>query len=406
VSNGENYAFDPSMGRKHSFLRPRIITKGPEGQLELRGFVSAIVKEIRAMSIAASFVRQTILFFLVLMLSSTLVGFQQGLAAETPSARQATPDPSPVTQAEDDTFPVSITRSDGVTLEISERPERIVSLSAGGTELFFAVGAGDQLVAADMFSDYPEEANALPKVDAFQPDPEAILTHNPDLVLVTYDADGIVSALEQAGVPVLFLDVPESIDGLLEQARQFGEITGNREAAEELVAGMEERIAAITSKLAKVEEGPRVYHELDETFFTVGPDSFVGDLYNLLNAQNIAAGAPGGYPQLSAEAIIERNPEVIILPTGEGEDGTTPEDVKARPGWDVIDAVQNDRVYEIDRDIVSRPGPRIIDGLEQLAGLLYPETFAISQPLLIVRQETFVSSRNVFTASDDQHIAA
>lgn len=357
------------------------------------------------MSKTLSLVRQMILLALVLALSSSLVGYQQGAVAQTPSASQATPGPSPVTQAEDDTFPVSITRSDGVTLEIPERPERIVSLSAGGTELFFAIGAGDQLVAADMFSDYPEEANALPKVDSFQPDPEAILAHNPDLVLVTYDADEIVAALEQAGVPVLYLEVPESIDGLLEQARQFGKITGNREAAEELVADMEERIEAVTSKLADV-EGPRVYHELDETFFTVAPDSFVGDLYNLLNAQNIAAGAPGGYPQLSAEAIIERNPEVIILPTGEGEDGTTPEDVKARPGWDVIDAVKNDRIYQIDRDIVSRPGPRIIDGLEQLAKLLYPETFAISQPLFIVRSETFASSHHVFIASVDQRITA
>lgn len=358
------------------------------------------------MSKVLSLVRQMILLTLVLTLSSTLVGYQQGAAAQTPSASQATPGASPMAQVEDDTFPVSITRSDGVTLEIPERPERIVSLSAGGTELFFAIDAGDQLVAADMFSDYPEEANALPKVDAFQPDPEAILAHNPDLVLVTYDADEIVAALEQAGVPVLYLEVPESIDGLLEQARQFGKITGNRQAAEELIADIEERIEAVTSKLADEEEGPRVYHELDETFFTVAPDSFVGDLYNILNAQNIAAGAPGGYPQLSAEAIIERNPEVIILPTGEGEDGTTPEDVKARPGWDVIDAVKNDRIYEIDRDIVSRPGPRIIDGLEELAKLLYPETFAISQPLFIVRSETFASSHHAFTASVDQRITA
>lgn len=358
------------------------------------------------MSNALTLVRQIMLLALVLTLSTSLIGYQQGAAAQTPSASQVTPGASPVTQTEDDTFPVSITRSDGVTLEIAERPERIVSLSAGGTELFFAIGAGDQLVAADMFSDYPEEANALPKVDSFQPDPEAILAHNPDLVLVTYDADGIVAALEQTGVPVLYLEVPESLDGLLEQARQFGKITGNREAAEELVAGMEERIAAVTSKVANVENGPRIYHELDETFFTVAPDSFVGDLYNLLNAQNIAAGAPGGYPQLSAEAIIEQNPEVIILPTGEGEDGTTPEDVKARPGWDVIDAVENDRIYEIDRDIVSRPGPRIIDGLEQLAKLLYPETVATSQPLFILRSDTFASNQHVFTASLDQRITA
>lgn len=304
-------------------------------------------------------------------------------AAGTPTPEKATPSPTPAMEAEVGEFPVSIIRSDGVTLEIEQRPERIISLSPGGTEMFFAIGAGDQLVAAETWSDYPPEAEELPKVDAFQPDPEAILAHDPDLVLITYDADGIVAALDEAGISVLYLEVPESLDALIEQARQFGEITGNTETAEELAVSMEERIEAITSELADVEKGPRIYHELDDTFFTVSPESFVGDLYNLLKAQNIAAGASGGYPQLSAEVIIEQNPEVIILPTGGNEGETTSEDVKARSGWDVIDAVQNDRIYEIDRDILSRPGPRIVDGMEQLADLLYPEKFAISHDLFI-----------------------
>ena len=342
-----------------------------------------------------SLVRQLLVVALMLTLFSTAVTAQQGTRAGTPSPTGATPEASPVAHGQD-TFPVTITRSDGVDLVISERPERIVSLSAGGTEMLYAIGASGQLVAADIFSDYPPAADELPKVDAFQPDPEAILAHNPDLVLITYDPDGIVDALEQAGVSVLYLEVPESLDGLIEQVRLFGRVTGNTDGAEGLAAAMEARIAAVEQQLADVEDGPRVYHELDETFFTVAPDSFVGDLYTILKAENIAAGAPGAYPQLSAEIIVERNPEVIILPTGGGEGETTPEDVKARPGWDVIDAVQNDRIYEIDRDIISRPGPRIIDALEQLATLLYPD--------ITERESTL--GHHLFPSRVEQQIAA
>lgn len=283
---------------------------------------------------------------------------------------------SPVARAEE--FPITVTRSDGKPLTIERPPQRIVSLSAGGTELFFAVGAGEQLVAAEKYSDYPPEANELPKLDSYRPDPEAIVASDPDLVLVDHDADGIVAKLDELGVPALYWEVPTSIDGVIEEVRLIGRITGQTEEAEELATSMKARIDAITGKLADVEQGPRLYHELDPTFFTVSPESFVGDLYTLLKAQNIAAGGDTEYPQLSKEMIIERNPEVIVVATGPGEGRTTAEDVKARPGWDVISAVKNDRVYEINEDIVSRPGPRVVDGLEHVATLLYPERFASS----------------------------
>jgi len=136
---------------------------------------------------------------------------------------------------------------------------------------------------------------------------------------------------------------------------------------------MEEGIDAITDRLVDVVEGPRVYHELDNTFFTVAPDSFVGDFYNLLEAQNIAEGATTAYPQLTQEEVLARDPEVIIL--ADGDAGESPETVKARPGWGAISAVKNDRVYVVDPDIISRPSPRVVEGLEELARFLYPEKF-------------------------------
>jgi iron complex transport system substrate-binding protein len=292
--------------------------------------------------------------------------------------------------ASPDLYPVSVTRTDEVEITIEERPEQIVSLSPGATETFFAIGAGDQLVAVDMFSDYPEETTDLPKVDAYQPDPEAIVDLDPDLVFVIYDADGIVDLLEDLDIQVLYLDAPNSIEGLIEQIRILGEVTGNRSEADELAASLEERVDAVVEQVAEVDSQPSVYHELDDSFFTVGPESFVGDLYSILGARNIAEGSVGEYPQLSEEVIIEEDPEVIILPTY--GDGGVSDAVRERPGWDGIDAVENDRVYEIDGDIVSRPGPRLVDALEQLAELLYPEEFARLNDVTIAQVDLEVAA--------------
>jgi len=270
-------------------------------------------------------------------------------------------------------FPVTVTRSDGRELTIAQAPQRIASLSPAATEVLYAVGAGPQIVATDLQSDYPAEAANTARLDAYQPNLEAIAAVEADLIIVATNQDDIVQALDGLGEAVLFLGVPESIDGVMEQVRLLASASGHAEEGERLAQEMEGRIEAVTGKLADVEEGPRIYHELDSTFFTVAPNSFVGDFYNLLKARNIAEGAPTAYPQLSQEEILDRDPEVIIL--ADADAGESPQTVKARPGWGAISAVKNDRIYVIDPDIVSRPSPRVVDGLEQLARLLYPEKF-------------------------------
>lgn len=270
-------------------------------------------------------------------------------------------------------FPVTVTRSDGRDLTIPDAPQRIASLSAAATEVLYAVGAGPQVVATDDYSDYPEEAQATPKLDAYQPNVEAIVGVEADLIIVAHDQDSIVEALDRLGEEVLFLEVPDTIDGVMEQVRLLAGATGHVEEGEHLAREMEERIEAVTDKLADAEEGPRIYHELDNTFYTAAPNSFVGGLYELLKAHNIAEGAPTAYPQLTQEEILNRDPEVIILANADA--GESPETVSARPGWGVISAVKNDRIHIIDPDLISRPGPRVVDGLEALARLLYPEKF-------------------------------
>lgn len=270
-------------------------------------------------------------------------------------------------------FPVTVARSDGRDLTIPDAPQRIASLSAAATEVLYAVGAGPQVVATDDYSDYPEEAQATPKLDAYQPNVEAIVGVEADLIIVAHDQDSIVEALDRLGEEVLFLEVPDTIDGVMEQVRLLASATGHVEEGENLAREMEERIEAVTDKLADAAEGPRIYHELDNTFYTAAPNSFVGGFYELLKAHNIAEGAPTAYPQLTQEEILDRDPEVIILANADA--GESPETVSARPGWGVISAVKNDRIHIIDPDLISRPGPRVVDGLEALARLLYPEKF-------------------------------
>jgi iron complex transport system substrate-binding protein len=274
------------------------------------------------------------------------------------------------------TYPVEIDRSDGKHLTINEAPERVVSLSPGATEIFFAIGAEGSLVAVDNQADYPDAArNFATRVDAFEPNVEAIAALEPDLVLVATDIGGLVGALDALGIPVLFIDINTDIltvESVLGQVNLYGRVTGKTEAANALVLSLMERVQAVKQRADEHAPGPSVYHELDASFFSAAESSFIGDLYRILNADNIAGDGGGSpYPQLSQESIIAADPDIIVL--ADEEFGVTVESVRQRPGWGVMAAVRENRIYGIDPDIISRPGPRIVDALEQLADLFYPE---------------------------------
>ena len=286
----------------------------------------------------------------------------------------AKPSPTPAATATAAVqYPLTLTDGKGRSVTLEAAPQRIASLSPAATEILFAVGAADQVAAVDKFSDYPPEAKTRTQLDAFQPSVEAIAGARPDLVLVFYDPGNLVEGLTNANLTVFFLETPTSVEGVLEQIRLLGKATGHPQEGEALVATMQRGISTVQQPLADVQQGPRVFHEVDNQLYTVAPASFVGNLYTILKAQNIAAGTDQAFPQLSQEAIIEKDPEVIIL--GDAAGGESPETVKARPGWGSISAVTNNRIYVIDPDIVSRPGPRLVDALKTLAKMLYPERF-------------------------------
>jgi iron complex transport system substrate-binding protein len=267
--------------------------------------------------------------------------------------------------------PVTVTDSNGKQLVFGSPPESIVALAPSFVEILFAIAAGDAVVAVDENTDFPAEAAVKTKLSGYQPSVEAITALEPDLVIIFFDPGGLDEALEGLGIPVLFLASPQSVEGVFDEILLLGRVTGRTNDAEQLIDAMRESIDAIAEKLADVQEGPRVFHEVGPELFTASDEDFVGDLYTILKAQNIAAGA-GPVPQLTEEAVIAADPEVIILAD---VPAVTPEEVKARPGWGSVSAVRNDRIYTVDPDIVSRPGPRLVEALRTLAAYLYPERF-------------------------------
>jgi iron complex transport system substrate-binding protein len=289
-------------------------------------------------------------------------------------------DPTAIPVSTIASFPLTIQRSDGKALTITKPPSRVVSLSPGATEIMYAVGAQAGLVAVDNQADYPDAAkNFATKVDAFEPNVETIAGLTPDLVIVATDSNGLVGKLDALNIPVLYEDIDTSIktiDDVFGQIRIIGQVMGRTDQAVEMINPLAARVQVIRDELNGTNQSnnPKIYHELDSTYYTASSSGFIGDLYKVLRVNNIAGDGRGApYPQLTQEAIIGANPDVIIL--ADEEFGVSVDSVKARPGWGAIDAVKNNQIYGVDPDIISRPGPRIVDALEQLAKDIYPARF-------------------------------
>jgi iron complex transport system substrate-binding protein len=275
---------------------------------------------------------------------------------------------TPTTEA---AFPLTITDDADNEVTLEAEPERIVALAPSYVEVLFEIGAGDKVVAADENTDYPPEAADIPKLSGFDPSVEAIVNEDPDLVLIQFDPGTLTDSLTTNGIPVALLGSPETLDGVYEQIQTIGDLSGQPEEAATLVSDMREEIADVVAQIPEGPEPPSVFHEVDNTLFSVGPGSFIHDIYVILAAENIAESTGEAYPQLNNEAVISANPDVIIL--ADEEFGETPETVAARPGWDAISAVQTGRIHGVDPDLISRPGPRLPETVAALEEYLYPE---------------------------------
>jgi iron complex transport system substrate-binding protein len=271
-------------------------------------------------------------------------------------------------------YPLTVTDDRGKSVTLAAAPKRIVSVAPSATEIVFAIGAGDRVVAADDFSDYPAAAKALPKVGGFKASPEKIVSFHPDLVLTTTTGD-LATVLEGQSLKVIVLE-PADIEAVYRSILLIGSVLDRDAQAKDLVASMRSRIAAVADK-AKPTTKVRVLHELDASdpskIFVAGPGNFIDSMITTAGGLNVASSAKSAYPQLSNEEILRSDPEVIVL--SDAAFGASPEVVAARPGWSAITAVRMKRVYPIDPDIVSRPGPRLADAVEAYAKLLHPDVF-------------------------------
>jgi iron complex transport system substrate-binding protein len=252
----------------------------------------------------------------------------------------------------------------------AENALKIVSLSPTATEMLYAIGAGDQVVAVDSLSTYPAEvAPKVTKISAYEPSAEAILAYEPDVVLISNDMNKITEQLTSANpeIQVWTGAAAASLDDVYKQLTELGELTGRVDAAEDVVEDMKERIAKALPESTPTATTP-VFYELDNTYYSVTSNTFVGALMSQFGFKSIADGVEEGndYPQLSAEAIVAANPTVIFLADTKccQQSKTT---VAARPGWEGIAAVKSGNIVELDDDIASRWGPRIVDLIEQMA---------------------------------------
>jgi len=296
-------------------------------------------------------------------------------SACTPQTEDTSPQPSGTTS-----FPLEITDQAGKVVRIEREPEKIISLAPSNTEIVYCLNLQDKLVGVTEYCDYPEAAQQKPKIGGFSDvDIERVVAMEPDLVLaVNMHKDEITPALERLGITVLTID-PKTIDDVLLAIDLVGTATGNTEVAASVTAEMGNRIETVTSKTAALTEAQRVkvlYILWHDPLMTVTSTTRIHEMITKAGGINIAADLAGDYPTISLEAVLIADPQVIITGSGHGSGEDIPfQFALTEPRLAEVEARLQNRIYEIDADLTSRAGPRIVEGLEIMAKFIHPELF-------------------------------
>ena len=323
---------------------------------------------------------KTRIYQLLMLVTAILV--LAGCAVNTPAPTSTSPAATVLPTLEATATAAPLVFTDGLqrTVEFSSTPQHIVSLAPSATEILYAVGAAAQMVGRDSFSNYPEEAKTLADVGGSMGSYsyEAIANLQPDLVVATeINTPEQVKALEDLGLKVYYIANPVALDDLYPILQTMGEITGHSDDAAMLIDSLKARVEAVTAKTAAAATTPVVFYELDGTDpakpWTAGPGTFIDQLIALAGGKNAASELSGAWAQISVEELLVQNPQVILL--GDAAYGMTAEQVAARTGWGSLQAVSGGQVYPFNDDLVSRPGPRLVDALEELSKLLHPELY-------------------------------
>ena len=276
--------------------------------------------------------------------------------------------------------PIHIVDGLNRSIELDQPAQRVIALAPSLTEVLFAVGAGNQVVGRDSFANFPESVKDLPDIGGNNGvyNYEAITSLKPDLVLATeINTPDQVNSIEKLGIKVVYLSNPVKLEDTYTLLSNVAMLTGHTQEAESLISSLKSRVAAVTEKISQAKSTPLVFYELDGSEpskpWTTGAGTFMDQLITLAGGKNAGAVLPDAWGQLSLEELLVENPELLLL--GDAAYGTTPESVAARTGWGDLKAVKEGKVYAFNDDLVSRPGPRLVDGLEALAKLIHPELY-------------------------------
>lgn len=316
--------------------------------------------------------KKNILTLTALVLSFT---FLAGCGSTTPEVNKTT-SVSPTAQT---TYPLTLNDDSGAIVTLAAQPKRIVSLVPSATETLFALGLGDNVVAVTKWDNYPVDVQKKVEYifeDSIRPNAEQILKLNPDLIVMGLMGNDQkdIAAIRNLKIPVLTIN-PQTLAETYQTIETFGKLTDTQEQANKIVSGMKEKEQAIAKKIETIKESDRlrVWTEVDENLYTPGEGTFLNELLTKAGGNNIAADVKG-WGQYNSEQVIAKDPQVIFVTYGYYQKDAVA-NIIARNGWQNVEAVKNQRVIELDSDMVTRTGPRIVDGLESIAKALYPDLF-------------------------------
>ncbi|WP_068677289.1 ABC transporter substrate-binding protein [Oceanobacillus sp. Castelsardo] len=316
----------------------------------------------------------------LLFLMFFAIGIIAGCGSEEPDNANTdnnAEDTEQVEQTEDASFPVTITDGTDQEVTIEKEPERIVSLIPSNTEIAFALGLGDKVVGVSDNDNYPNEVADIEKIGGMEFNIEKIISLEPDLVLAHASSMGSaeegLQQLRDSGIPVLVVNDATNFDQVYDSIQMIGKVTNTQEEAETIITDMKNEIDDIQEKVKEVTEKKSVIFEIQSApeIYVAGKNTFMDELLFIVNAEN--AVEEEGWPQLDEEALISYNPDIII--TTDYTENIV-EQIKERNGWEEVTAVKEDQVFDIDSDLVSRPGPRLVEGAKEIAKAVYPEIFS------------------------------
>ncbi|WP_216831678.1 ABC transporter substrate-binding protein [Alkalihalobacterium elongatum] len=324
-------------------------------------------------------------WYMWLVAALLIVGLLTACGTENQEERQS--DEAQTEETEEQTtgsgeaaaFPITITDAFENEVTLEEEPEKIVTLIPSITETVFALDAGDKIVGRTDWCNFPEAVLEIETVGGMDFDVEKVISLQPDVVLAHASgahssADGL-DQLRNSGIKVVIVNDAKQLEDVYKSIEMIGEVIGKTNEATNVIEDMQNKITELAAKAEEIPEEDRVnvWVEVSPDLYTPGKDTFLNELLQLLNATNVT-GDQEGWPQFTEEDVVSINPDVIITTYGYYIENPS-EEVKGRSAWKDVNAVANDRIYDVENDTVTRSGPRLAEGMEQLAKFIYPDVF-------------------------------